>query len=60
VLAASIIRAMGDIVMTQIEAAGTSETSVKFHQTTGHNKPEDGHLHIRRSQNLKSHKPNDI
>jgi hypothetical protein len=27
-----------------MEAASTSETSVKFYQTTRHNNPEDSHL----------------
>jgi hypothetical protein len=33
--------------------SNTSETSVKSYQTTRHNDPEDGHHHIRRSENLK-------
>jgi hypothetical protein len=33
--------------------ASTSETSVKFYQTTRCNNPEDSHLHTRR-ENLKS------
>jgi hypothetical protein len=28
-----------------MEAARTSETSVKFHQTTSRNNPEDSHRH---------------
>jgi hypothetical protein len=38
-----------------MEAASTSETLVNFHQSTRRNNPEDGHLHIRRSVNLKSY-----
>jgi hypothetical protein len=38
-----------------MEAASTSETSVNFYQTTRRNIPEDSHLHIRRSEKLKSH-----
>jgi hypothetical protein len=37
------------------EAASTSETPVKYYQTTRRNKPEDSHLHTRRRENLKSH-----
>jgi hypothetical protein len=37
-----------------MEAERTSETSVKFYQTTQRNIPEDSHLHTRRSENLKS------
>jgi hypothetical protein len=33
----------------------TSETSVKFYQTTWCNNPEDSNLHTRRRENLKSH-----
>jgi hypothetical protein len=51
VLAASIIVLM-------IEAARTSETYVKFFKTTRRNNPEDGHLHNRRCENLKSHVTN--
>jgi hypothetical protein len=36
-------------------AASTSETSVNFYQTILRNIPEDGHLHTRRRENLKSH-----
>jgi hypothetical protein len=38
-----------------MEAASTSETSVKFYQTARHNNPEDSHLHTRNRKNLKSH-----
>jgi hypothetical protein len=41
VFAASIIRAMSDLMM---EAASTSETAVNFYQTTRRNSPEDRHL----------------
>jgi hypothetical protein len=40
VLAASIIRA----ITLMMEAAGTSETSLNFYQTTRRNIPEDSHL----------------
>jgi hypothetical protein len=39
-----------------MEAASTSETSVKFYQTTRRNNPEDSHLQTRRRENLKSHR----
>jgi hypothetical protein len=38
-----------------MEAARTSETSVKFYQTTRHNNPEDSHLRTHRRENLKSY-----
>jgi hypothetical protein len=38
-----------------MEAASTSEISVNFYQTTRRNNPEDIRLHIRNSENLKSH-----
>jgi hypothetical protein len=41
-----------------MKAARTSETSANFYQTTSRNIPEDSHLHIRRRENLKSHKEN--
>jgi hypothetical protein len=37
-----------------MEAASTSETSVKFFQTTRRNNPEESHLHTRHRENLKS------
>jgi hypothetical protein len=43
------------IITLMMEAAVTSEKSVNFYQTTRHNNPEDSHLHIRRSENLKSY-----
>jgi hypothetical protein len=36
-------------------AAGTSETSVKFYQTTRRNKPGDSHLHTLCREDLKFH-----
>jgi hypothetical protein len=38
-----------------IEAACTSETPVNFYQVTWRYNPEDGHLHSRRCENLKSY-----
>jgi hypothetical protein len=43
------------IITLMMKAARTSETSVKFHQTTLRNNPQDSHLHTRRRENLKSH-----
>jgi membrane glycosyltransferase len=37
-----------------MEAVRTSETSVRFYQTTRRNKPEDSNLHRRRCENMKS------
>jgi hypothetical protein len=37
-----------------MEAACTSETLVKFYQTTWRYNPEDSHLHTHRRENLKS------
>jgi hypothetical protein len=37
-----------------VEAARTSETSVKFYQITRRNNPDDIHLHTRSRENLKS------
>jgi hypothetical protein len=42
-------------IALMIEAVSTSETSVRFYQTTRRNTPEDGHLHTRSRENLKSH-----
>jgi hypothetical protein len=42
------------LITLMIGAAGTSETSVNFYQTTLHNNPEDSHLHACRCENLKS------
>jgi hypothetical protein len=38
-----------------MEAANTSETFVHFYQTAERNNPEDGHLHTRHHETLKSH-----
>jgi hypothetical protein len=42
-------------IALMMEAVITSETSVNFYQNTRRNNPEDGHLHTRRRENLKSH-----
>jgi hypothetical protein len=42
------------MIALMMEAALTSETSVKFYQTTRRNNPEDSHLHTRRRENIKS------
>jgi hypothetical protein len=47
VLAASIIRAMMEAVITLImEATSTSVTSVNFYQATRHDNTEDSHLRL--------------
>jgi hypothetical protein len=38
-----------------MEAANTSETSVKFYQTTRHYNPEDSHFLTRGREKLKSY-----
>jgi hypothetical protein len=38
-----------------MEAVSTSETAVNFYETTRRNNPEDGQIHARRRENLKSH-----
>jgi hypothetical protein len=43
------------IIVRMMEEASTSETSVKFYQTTLRNKSEDGPLYTRRRENLKYH-----
>jgi hypothetical protein len=43
------------IITLMMEAAGSSEMSVYFYQTTQYNIPEDSHLHTRRYENLISH-----
>jgi hypothetical protein len=43
------------VIALLMEAAGTSETSINFYQTTRRNNLEDSHLHTRRHENLKSH-----
>jgi hypothetical protein len=42
-------------IVLMMEAASTSETSVKFYQTTRRCNPEDSHLHTRCHENLKSY-----
>jgi hypothetical protein len=44
------------IIALMMEAASTSETPVNFYKTTRRNIPEDGHLHTRRRENLKSYR----
>jgi hypothetical protein len=43
------------VITVMIEAVSAFETSVNFYQTTRRDIPEDGHLHTRRRENLKSH-----
>jgi hypothetical protein len=43
------------IIALMMEAARTSETLVKFYQTTRRYNPERSHLHSRRRENLKSY-----
>jgi hypothetical protein len=38
-----------------MEAVRTSEISMKLYQTTQHNIPEDGHLHVHHCENLRAH-----
>jgi hypothetical protein len=45
----------GDFAL-MMKAVSTSETSVDFYQTLRRYNPEDGHLHARRRENLKSHR----
>jgi hypothetical protein len=42
-------------IALMMEAAGTSETLVNFHQTTGRYIPEDNYLRTHRRENLKSY-----
>jgi hypothetical protein len=42
------------IIALMMEAARTSETLEKFHQTTRRYNPEDSHLRTHRRENLKS------
>jgi hypothetical protein len=42
------------IIALMMEAASTSEASVKFYQTTQYNNPEDSHLHNHCHENLKN------
>jgi hypothetical protein len=44
------------LIALMMEAASTSQTSVNSYQTTRRNIQEDSHLHIRRRENLKSHR----
>jgi hypothetical protein len=48
-------RFRGKIIALMMEAANTSETSVKFYQTTRRSNPEERHLRTRRRKNLKSY-----
>jgi hypothetical protein len=43
------------VIALIMEAAGTSEVSVNFYQTTRRNNPENSHLHTHRCENLKSY-----
>jgi hypothetical protein len=43
------------LIALMMEAASTSETLVNFYQTAQRKIPEEGHLHTRRRENLKSH-----
>jgi hypothetical protein len=43
------------VITLMMEAASTFETSINFYQTTRCNIPEDGNLHARSLENLKSH-----
>jgi hypothetical protein len=38
------IQSVSQLIALMLEAASTSETLVKFHQTTGRNNPEVSHL----------------
>jgi hypothetical protein len=42
-------------IALMMEAAGTSETSVNFYQTTRRYNPKDSHLRTHRRENLKSY-----
>jgi hypothetical protein len=53
---ASIIRVINAIITLMMDAAHTSETSVYFNETTRRYIPEGYHLHIRRRENLNSHR----
>jgi hypothetical protein len=43
------------MISLMVQAVHTSETSVRFYQTTRCNNPEDSHIHIHRRENLKLH-----
>jgi hypothetical protein len=45
-----------DLIALMMEAVSTYETSVNLYHTTRRNIPENSHLHIRRRENLKSHR----
>jgi hypothetical protein len=49
-------RSLVRTIALMVEAARNYETSVNFYRTTRRNNPEDNHLHIRRRENLKSHR----
>jgi hypothetical protein len=49
-LTASIIR---PIIVLMMEVVSTSETSVKFYETTRRNNSEENHFHIRLRENQK-------
>jgi hypothetical protein len=40
------VRYVRTLIALMMEAENTSETSVKFHQTTRFNNPENSHLHL--------------
>jgi hypothetical protein len=42
-------------IALMMDAVNTSQTSVSLYHTTQRNIPEDGRLHARRRENLKSH-----
>jgi hypothetical protein len=52
-LGVSEVLAASMIIALMMEAAGTSEMSVNFYQTTWHSNPEESHC----CENLKSYKP---
>jgi hypothetical protein len=45
--------ARGVLIALMMEEVSVSETSADLYKTTWRNIPEDGHLHIRRRENLK-------
>jgi hypothetical protein len=49
-----------DSIIRAIKTVSTSETSVSLHKTTRYNIAEDGHLHSRRRENLRSHSVTDV
>jgi hypothetical protein len=44
-LSSGLLRRVVWAIALMMEAASTSETWMKFYQTTWRNSPEDGHLH---------------